>query len=110
MHLEKQFATYPKTALAEKIQIYHVSRDTDGKFHLYSYFAGVFGKWKCEEKEIDSSQSNVIFTAGIGKNEFNVLYNKYNTEGLSSDTSRNVFQCFCGYLRSMHSSKCGGAP
>lgn len=110
LHLQKQFATYPKTALAEKIQIYHVSRDLDGKFHLYSYAAGSSDKWKSEEIEIDSSRSNVIFAAGIGKTEFDALYDKYNTEGLSSDTSRNVFQCFCGCLRSMQSSKCGGAP
>lgn len=108
-HLQKLFSTYPSNVLGDNIQIYHISRDLNSQFHFYSYYYSKASGWRNSEITTDLSKSGVIFTAGIGKNQFDELYNKYQT-GPNSDTSRNVFQCFCDCLQNKKPVMCGGAP
>lgn len=108
-HLKKTFSAYPSSVLADDVQIYHISRDLNGQFHFYKYFYYKAKRWNNSEIPADLSKSGVVFTAGIGKKQFDELYGKYQT-GLNSDTSRNVFQCFCDCLQHKNPVKCGGAP
>ena len=109
MHLKQQFSLYPKHVIGDSVQVYHISRDLDASFHLYRYSIANDLRWKNDELPIERNKSNVIFTAGIGKSDFDNLYQQY-SRGISSNTSRNVFQCFCDCLLHQNPVKCGGPP
>lgn len=108
-HLMKLVSYYPSSALGYDVQMYHISRDHGGKFHFYEYSYNTTKGWKSSEMETDLSKSGVIFAGGIGKKRFEDLYIQYQA-GINSDTSRNIFQCFCDCLKHKEPVMCGGAP
>ncbi len=107
--IRKQFAEYPVFARGNS-SIYHISKDRKNTFHVYQYsFSVVFNTWNVEELQVHSEKSSLLFAAGSGKSDFLKLYLKYQ-DGDISNTSRNIFQCFCNALVSNKLPFCGGSP
>lgn len=109
-YLKRHFDSYPTHILGDDVKIYHISRDTDLSFHLFEYSADAKKNWLCREIKIQDQKSNIIFTAGAGASKFESVYQQHYINGISADTSRNVFQCFCDCLLNKKPDKCGGAP
>lgn len=108
-HLKKLISYYPSSALGQDVQMYHISRDHSGNFHFFKYSYNSKKGWNSSIIDADLSKSGVIFTGGIGKKQFEDLYIQYQA-GINSDTSRNIFQCFCDCLHRKEPVMCGGAP
>ena len=105
--IQRQFNRYPVHARNPSF-IYHFSKDNDSAFHAYQYkYEG--STWYCEPQEIDTSKSALIIHDGSGNEEFISLYREYNRGDLSN-TSRNIYQCFCDFLQRTRLKSCGGPP
>lgn len=108
--VQEQFKSYPPQA-RHISYIYHFSRDNDSKFRAYKYeYEG--GQWSRADEHIDVSKSSLVIHDGSGANDFYTLYNKtYNSEKSDlSNTSRNIYQCFCDFLQKTKVKSCGGPP
>lgn len=110
--LVQQFHRYPNmipAIAADTLQVFHISRSFDGR-----EFAGWrvdwhrAQGWSVQEMQFPSS-SGVMFALGSGAQEFRANMARYAT-GKNSDTSRNVFHCFCDALANTQVAGVGGAP
>ncbi len=109
--INRQFCDYPSPA-RQPSSIFHISRDIDNSFRAYKYdYKTATREWERQEETIscEVDHSSVIIVAGSGADEFRLRYSVYQS-GELTNTSRNVFQCFCDTLSHTGLTSCGGAP
>ena len=107
--IKEQYRSYP-THARNNTTIFHICRDIDCSFSAYKYsYDDRCNLWRTEYLPTPTDKSAIIIHDGSGASEFNRLYSKYQ-KGDLSDTSRNIFQCFCDMLSNTIDASCGGPP
>ena len=107
--LNTHIQRYPSIIQA-KTSIYHLSRGDGSTFYAYKYcYDYAARKWKADIISTDYSKSKLIICDGSGADLFFEKYTHYQC-GDISNTSRNVYQCFCASLKSGLLPGCGVPP
>ena len=111
--LVQQFHKYPgmvEGIMTDTLQVLHISRNPVNNLQFECRLIQWSKKngWSGKDKTMPL-KSDILFTLGSGKMEFNSNYERYK-EGPDKRTSRSVFHCFCDTLFNIRDKKCGGAP
>lgn len=108
------FNAYPSMQVGlekRSLSVIHASRDPNNNKKFFCrriYWSQIHRRWLGDEIQLPKI-SEVLVVAGNGKKEFEENYTRYNS-GVNSDTSRNVFHCFCDTLNHIKNLTVGGAP
>lgn len=93
----------------EKINIYHIGRNSEGKFQTFLYRWNKNTGWLMDEIDTNTKKSKLVFCDGSGAEEYRKRYMQFK-KGNNEETSRNYFHCFCDILSNINDPYCGGAP